>query len=123
MKQLNLPLLHLVQQHIQLNLYSVVAKRYLNYLGKRNKSKLLYIRYTFLIDPRPFVNIEGLNCLRNRSDTFVYWPGSSMAAKRPSGDESPIPPAKKPVLAQVPLHVQPATCQEDLDIKVLQVNL
>ena len=46
-----------------------------------------------------------------------------MATKRPAGEDSPVPPSKKPLLTQAPLHVIPATCQEDLDIKILQVKM
>ena len=45
-----------------------------------------------------------------------------MAAKRPaSGDGAPA--AKKPLLMQGPLFIPPATSQEDLDVKVLQVRI
>ena len=44
-----------------------------------------------------------------------------MATKRPAGEDGPLPPAKKPVLTQTPLPVLPATSQEDLDVKILQV--
>lgn len=45
-----------------------------------------------------------------------------MAAKRPasSGDAGPAP--KKPLVMQSPLFIPPATSQEDLDIKILQVK-
>jgi E3 ubiquitin-protein ligase BRE1 len=43
-----------------------------------------------------------------------------MAAKRPAVDDSIIPSAKKMTLP--PLHVPSATGQEDLDIKILQIQ-
>lgn len=46
-----------------------------------------------------------------------------MAAKRPAGEEGPVPPAKRPTVPLTPLHVPPATSQEDLDIKILQVKI
>lgn len=46
-----------------------------------------------------------------------------MATKRPAGEDSPPPPAKRLNLAQTQLPILPATSQEDLDIKVLQVKL
>ena len=45
-----------------------------------------------------------------------------MATKRPAGEDGPLPPSKKPVLSQTPLPVLPATSQEDLDVKILQVK-
>ena len=45
-----------------------------------------------------------------------------MAAKRPAGEEGPVPPAKRPTVPLTPLHVPPATSQEDLDVKILQVQ-
>ena len=45
-----------------------------------------------------------------------------MAAKRPSPGEGG-PATKKPLLMQSPLIIPPATSQEDLDMKVLQVLL
>lgn len=45
-----------------------------------------------------------------------------MAAKRPAGEDISLPPAKKPVISQTPLPLLPATSQEDLDVKILQVN-
>ena len=45
-----------------------------------------------------------------------------MAAKRPAGEEGPVPPAKRPAVPLTPLHVPPATSQEDLDVKILQVQ-
>lgn len=53
----------------------------------------------------------------------IFVTGSGlMATKRPAGDDSPLPQAKKPLIGLPPLHVPAATCQEDLDIKVLQVS-
>ena len=44
-----------------------------------------------------------------------------MAKRPPSGDVAPV--AKKPLLMQGPLFIPPATSQEDLDVKVLQVGV
>lgn len=47
-----------------------------------------------------------------------------MAAKRPAGAEmGGAPPAKKPSLAMSPLDTGPATGEDDLNIKILQVIL
>ena len=46
-----------------------------------------------------------------------------MATKRPAGEASGAPSAKKISLAMPTLDIGPAAGEEDLDIKILQVNI
>lgn len=43
-------------------------------------------------------------------------------AKRPSEDDGGAPSSKRPAIMLAPLDIGPATGQDDLDIKVLQVS-
>ena len=43
-------------------------------------------------------------------------------AKRPAEDDGGAPSSKRPSLLVTPLDIGPATGQDDLDIKVLQVG-